>query len=159
MSKGLTPIPTRFKENMGQPSATIVERTCQRKKDDLNDVVAAIAAEEATQEAGEPNGHNQTTSEHQVEAGTLPTQDNLGSATGSNLVVSIETINAASQSIAKRFMDFMPTPCLTPQPLQGPRPSKLLLRGSTKSPIEGPPTSSGSGPGPKKGGGEAAQKI
>ncbi|MED6188023.1 hypothetical protein PIB30_082078 [Stylosanthes scabra] len=134
-------------------------RTCQRKMNNLNDVAATIAAKEATQEAGDANGHNQITLEHQVEAATLPTQDTSGLASGSNPVVSIETINATSQSITKRFVDFMPTPGLIPQPSQGPRPSKLLVRGSTKSPIGSPPTSSGVGPGPSKGGGATAQKI
>ncbi|MED6222209.1 hypothetical protein PIB30_062170 [Stylosanthes scabra] len=92
----------------------------------------ATATAEAAAGVTQQNSQNQQTQNNgevipQLATPTT-TQADSSSAYKSHLVVSIETMNAASSSMREKFMDFMPTPSLTQPTEIGPRPSKLIPR-------------------------------
>ncbi|MED6173313.1 hypothetical protein PIB30_058183 [Stylosanthes scabra] len=120
-------------KNCGQAGHN--SRSCQQKKNDMADEEAIVAAEATTAEAAAAEaGHNQQAPQIHGKAApevNMPLQPhvNSGARIRSNPMVSVETMNAASPSMRRRFMDYMPTPGLTQQP--GPGPSPSILNGTT----------------------------
>ncbi|MED6136975.1 hypothetical protein PIB30_060693, partial [Stylosanthes scabra] len=87
-------------------------RTCKQKKHDIADEEAAATAKAAAGTSQQTGQNQQTQNPGEAApqvAAPSPTLLHSGSASRPAPVVLVETMNAASPSMRKMFMDFMPT--------------------------------------------------